>query len=343
MSSWLAVAAALMLAGPLPGAGASSAPALSSLLGASRHERSPHHAHLGEAAAPPATLDHSLGGHLAELWGARSAADRAASQRHASACDELPPARLWSHSSEVPHGGTLGPALPAKRISLVARTFHGKRQVGQLLQSLICMFAMVPAHEIDLVLVLDDGVEGVNWAKCLLTTAEIHNFTGLKVHDAVFPPIPYLNSSCAFFFLCLLPFCSFVVGWFRATGSGGGNAGAGAGGGARGLRGEARGPTWQGPLSVRPTATNTEMASDELASKPRRNSFTGTQTSSLTGTLPARLWACSTRRRASRCPSCLSMWWTAAGACTTWWSWAGRRGASTTACCRGPPWWVSCR
>ena len=44
-------------------------------------------------------------------------------------CDSLPPARVWSQSSEVPEGGSIGPVIPAPKISIIARTFHGKSQV----------------------------------------------------------------------------------------------------------------------------------------------------------------------------------------------------------------------
>jgi len=87
-------------------------------------------------------------------------------------CDELPPARIWSHSSQVPHGGSLGPLSPAPKATLMARTFHGGRQVDRVQQAVICWFAMVPAHEVDVVLVLDEGPMGEVMARCLLELAE---------------------------------------------------------------------------------------------------------------------------------------------------------------------------
>ena len=96
-------------------------------------------------------------------------------------CDSLPPPRIWSRASDVPNGGSFGPVSPAPEVSLVARTFHGEKQVRQLGESLICLFAMVPTNEMDVIIVLDEGEKGAEMARCLLTLAEKFKFKGLRV------------------------------------------------------------------------------------------------------------------------------------------------------------------
>jgi hypothetical protein len=100
----------------------------------------------------------------------------------------LPPARIWSKSSEVPNGGTLGPVAGA-RVGLVGRTYHGQRSVAQMMYSLVCMFANVPSNLVEVVIVLDAGLEGNKLAKALLLTAESRNFTGLKISTEDMPPL----------------------------------------------------------------------------------------------------------------------------------------------------------
>jgi len=108
-----------------------------------------------------------------------------------SRCDELPPARIWSHSEQVPFGGSAGPLSPAPRMTLLTRTFHGAKQVAQLESALLCAFAMVPPGEVDVVVVLDDGPGGETLARCLLELAESFQFPGLRV---ALEPLPAIES-----------------------------------------------------------------------------------------------------------------------------------------------------
>jgi len=114
-------------------------------------------------------------------------------------CDLLPPARIWSHSTQVPDGGSLGPMTPAPQISLMTRTFHGERQVGQLGKALICLMAMVPSHEMDMIIVLDAGPKGEELAKCLLKIAEGYGFTGLRVALEPMPAAETFEDRAMFF------------------------------------------------------------------------------------------------------------------------------------------------
>ena len=102
-------------------------------------------------------------------------------------CDELPPPRIWSHSSQVPHGGNIGPLTPPPKMTIMTRTFHGLRQVDRISKSLICMFTMVPANEVDIIFVLDEGPMGEIMARCLLEIAEKFKFPSFRVALDQFP------------------------------------------------------------------------------------------------------------------------------------------------------------
>ena len=111
-------------------------------------------------------------------------------------CNELPPARIWSSPDQVPSGGSIGPVptLPLSgeppKFALVARSYHGRRQVTQIISSLVCLFATVPQHIMEVVIVLDSGPDdnGKFLAKCMLEEARKHGFGALRVALEAKPP-----------------------------------------------------------------------------------------------------------------------------------------------------------
>jgi hypothetical protein len=109
------------------------------------------------------------------------------SPEEAGDCNELPPARIWSSADQVPSGGSIGPVpvLPLSgeppQFALVGRSYHGLKQVKQVMSSLVCFFAVVPQHIMEVVIVLDSGHDGELLAKCILEQAQKHGFGALRV------------------------------------------------------------------------------------------------------------------------------------------------------------------
>ena len=83
-------------------------------------------------------------------------------------------------------------------MTLMTRTFHGQSQVGRVGMAIICMFAMVSVHEMDVIIVLDEGKGGEEYGRCLLQLAEKFGFTGLRVTTDPMPAMEATESSSMF-------------------------------------------------------------------------------------------------------------------------------------------------